>query len=198
MNGLIYVFHGVFWSAFLARAVRKRREAMPTSSVSAEALPLGARVFLSARIVFVLHGIGFGFLYAGIAEVVLGRYPVPEFFHLHWGVGALLILLAAATFASALYVFDSWRLLAKIDEGHKLCTRGPYSYLRHPIYLACHLLAIGTFLWMPTVTVGMGTTLMLIAGDLRARAEEKVLRRSFGEEYRRYEASVKRYVPGVY
>jgi protein-S-isoprenylcysteine O-methyltransferase Ste14 len=37
-----------------------------------------------------------------------------------------------------------------------------------------------------------------LGGDLRARAEEKVLDASFGEPYREYRARVKRFVPGIY
>jgi protein-S-isoprenylcysteine O-methyltransferase Ste14 len=136
-------------------------------------------------------------MYAGIGAVVNGA-SVPLLFHLPWPIGALTILLGAAIIAWALYVFESWRCLAKLDTHHKLCTIGPYAHLRHPIYLACDLLAIGSFLWLPTITTGVGMIAMIITGDVRARREEKVLRETFGDEYRRYERAVKRYVPGLY
>jgi protein-S-isoprenylcysteine O-methyltransferase Ste14 len=195
MPALVYAFHGLFWAAFLARALRR---GVPAAGASAPAAPAPSRASPGARLVFLLHGLGFAVLYAGIGEVVFGRPGAPRFFALHWGAGALVIVAGAALFASSLYVFDSWRLLAAVETGHRLCTRGPYGLVRHPIYVACDLLALGTFLWLPTVMIGVGTVLMLIGGDLRARAEERVLRAAFGEEYRRYEERVKRYVPGVY
>jgi protein-S-isoprenylcysteine O-methyltransferase Ste14 len=39
---------------------------------------------------------------------------------------------------------------------------------------------------------------VFLSGDLRARAEEKVLLAAFGDRYREYAARVKRFVPGVY
>ena len=192
MDPAIYPLHGLFWSAFLVRALRPRA---PASS----AVPAGrpARLAPGARLVFVLHGFAFGLLYAGMGKAVFSPSATPRFFALPWVAGALVIVAGAALFASALWVFDSWRLLARVDAGHRLCTRGLYGWVRHPIYLACDLLALGTFLWLPTRMIALGTLLMLITGHLRARAEEGVLRATFGEEYRRYEERVKRYLPGL-
>jgi hypothetical protein len=60
------------------------------------------------------------------------------------------------------------------------------------------LLAAGSFLWIPNALVLAGMLLVFLAGDLRARAEEKVLAAAFGDRYRDYAARVKRFVPGVY
>lgn len=198
MDGLIYVFHALFWSSFAARALRRRtgvkvHAAQTTPSTAASRAQSSSR----AGLVLALHGIAFAFMYFGIGQEVYGA-PTTRFFSLHWSVGALVILGGGAIMGWALYVFDSWRCLAKLDEGHKLCKDGPYSHLRHPIYLACDMLAIGSFLWMPTVLTGIGMITMIVTGDMRARAEEGVLRTTFGDEYRRYERAVKRYIPAVY
>src|SRR5262245_32943844 len=194
MDALVYPFHGLFWSAFLVRVLRRRA---PNASPSPTAPVQPSRRSSGARLVFLLHGVAFGVLYTGIERAVVERRG-ERLFALHWSAGALVIVAGAALLASALYVFDSWRLLAEVGAGHRLCTRGPYGRIRHPIYLACDLLALGTYLWLPTRMIGLGALLMAVTGDLRARAEEVVLRASFGDEYRRYEASVPRYVPGIY
>jgi protein-S-isoprenylcysteine O-methyltransferase Ste14 len=196
-DGLIYGFHLIFWCAFFMRALRRHEPpALGSATASASTSPT-SRSASRAGIVFSLHGFGFGLMYYGIGRTVYGP-PTSRLFALHWSVGAAVILLGAAIVGWALYVFDSWRFLAKLDAGHRLCTRGPYRYARHPIYLSCDLLAIGSFLWLPTVLVGLGMVVMLITGHLRACAEEGVLRETFGEEYRRYEGDVKRYLPGVF
>ena len=197
MKGAIYVFHGIFWCAFLARILRGRTAAReePSSAAPPRSAPAGKT--LPAVFALGLHTIGFGMMYAGIGIVVNGA-NVPLLFHLPWPFGALTILLGAAIIAWALYVFESWRCLAKLDEHHKLCTIGPYAHIRHPIYLACDLLAIGSFLWLPTIITGIGMIAMIVTGDMRARREERVLRETFGEEYRQYEAGVRRYVPRLY
>jgi protein-S-isoprenylcysteine O-methyltransferase Ste14 len=106
------------------------------------------------------------------------------------GAGALLV--------SALRVFESWRLLARVEEGHRLCRSGPFRVVRHPIYTAMSLLALGTFLWAPNPVVLAGAVLVMISGDRRARAEERLLARVFGDEYRDYCRASARAIPGVY
>jgi protein-S-isoprenylcysteine O-methyltransferase Ste14 len=39
---------------------------------------------------------------------------------------------------------------------------------------------------------------MAIGGTLRARAEEPLLERMFGEQYREYRSRTWRFVPGIY
>jgi protein-S-isoprenylcysteine O-methyltransferase Ste14 len=95
-------------------------------------------------------------------------------------------------------VFRSWRLEARIEAGHELCREGPFRLVRHPIYLGTALLAVGTFLWIPTAIVLAGALVCLLAADLRARSEERILARAFGQAYRDYAVRVKRFVPGVY
>ena len=69
--------------------------------------------------------------------------------------------------------------------------------MRHPIYLACDLLALGTFLWIPTWTTLAGLLLMLLGAELRARAEERLLLDVFGEEYRVYRERSGRFLPRI-
>jgi protein-S-isoprenylcysteine O-methyltransferase Ste14 len=95
-------------------------------------------------------------------------------------------------------VFRSWRFQARIDATHRLSTDGPFAFVRHPIYAALDLLALGSLLWIPTPWTAAGLLLMMVMGDVRARGEEKVLLAAFGEDYRRYSARVRRFVPGIY
>jgi protein-S-isoprenylcysteine O-methyltransferase Ste14 len=195
MNGLVYLFHGIFWSAFIVRAFRPRaaeETGKPESSGDA------TRKARHPGLLLFFHGVGFGAMYAAIGPTVFAPEPQPRLFQVPWPVGAAVILLGAAVFAWALWVFGSWRVLAKLDSSHQLCIDGPYRLVRHPIYLACDLLAIGTFLWIPTAEMLVALLLMLLGAELRARAEEKLLLGVFGDAYRRYCGATKRFVPGVY
>jgi protein-S-isoprenylcysteine O-methyltransferase Ste14 len=98
----------------------------------------------------------------------------------------------------ALAHFASWRLRAKVDVGHRLATEGPFRHIRHPIYAGLDLLAIGSALWVPTLTLWAAALLMFVGGDLRARAEERLLRQVFGAAYDDYRARTSRFVPGLY
>jgi protein-S-isoprenylcysteine O-methyltransferase Ste14 len=75
---------------------------------------------------------------------------------------------------------------------------GPFRFIRHPLYADLDLLALGTAIWIPTLIVWIGFALMLLAGDLRARAEESLLDRAFGQSYRDYRLGTRRFVPGIY
>src|SRR5262245_14516333 len=132
MDALVYPFHGLFWSAFLVRVLRRRA---PVASPSPAAPVQASRRSAGARLVFLLHGVAFAVLYTGIERAVVERQG-ERLFALHWSAGALVIVAGALLLGASLYVFDSWRLLAQVDAGHRLCTRGPYRRLRHPIYLA--------------------------------------------------------------
>jgi protein-S-isoprenylcysteine O-methyltransferase Ste14 len=129
---------------------------------------------------------------------VLSRRGSPFLFPPQPVVGGAVMVAAGALLASALRVFQSWRLLARIEEGHQLCTRGPFRFVRHPIYASMDLLALGTFLWAPSLIVLVGAILVALGGDLRGRAEERLLAEVFGDQYRDYCRRAKRTIPGVY
>ncbi len=112
--------------------------------------------------------------------------------------GSIVMLSSGVLGVWALVSFRSWRVLAKIERGHQLATQGPFRTLRHPIYMAMNLLALGTALWVPTIIVWAAFVLMTIGSDIRARAEETLLERAFGASYRQYRLRTWRFVPGVY
>ena len=199
MDHLVFPFHGLFWTAFLVRAIRPRAPARAAEApVDRAPAASETRTARHPALLLFFHGLGFGAMYASMGRAVFAPVPPRLLFDLPWEIGALVIVLGGALLAWALWVFGSWRLLAKLDANHRLCTQGPYGLLRHPIYMACDLLAIGTFLWIPTLGMLVATILMLLGGHLRVRAEEKLLLAVFGEEYRTYCGMTKRYVPGVF
>ena len=190
---LVYLFHMAFYALFLLRLADRDQppaaEAFPAAPPPAAAHPV--------RLVM-LHSLAFAVLYFGLGRAVWSRHPTRLLFASHPVLGGAVMLAAAGLLAWALLVFRSWRLLARIEKGHQLCTTGPFRLVRHPIYLAFTLLALGTLLWVPTVLVLVGVVLVALTGDLRARAEERLLCDVFGDEYRVYQRRVARALPGVY
>jgi protein-S-isoprenylcysteine O-methyltransferase Ste14 len=95
--------------------------------------------------------------------------------------GAALVLRSRAELGPA------WSLVPKADQGTGLVTTDPYRLVRHPIYLCLALLAMGQAL-----AFGSGPALMIVLAGIvptfawRARAEEKLLSRAFGERYAVY------------
>jgi len=159
------------------------------------AVPAAAR---NARALVALHGVAFAAMYYGVGQTLAAPGRVRPLWTPQPILGSVIILAGAALIGWTMRVFRSWRFQARIDAGHRLSTDGPFAWVRHPIYAALDLLALGTLVWIPTAWTGAGLLLMAVMGDVRARGEEKVLLAAFGESYRRYRASVRRFVPKIY
>ncbi|UCG01869.1 MAG: isoprenylcysteine carboxylmethyltransferase family protein [Candidatus Heimdallarchaeota archaeon] len=85
-----------------------------------------------------------------------------------------------------------------VDEGQKVITTGPYSYVRHPMYIGfiimtiCFPVALGSFLALPSAVL----VVILIA--VRATYEEKTLIKEL-EGYKEYTEKVRyRLIPKIW
>jgi protein-S-isoprenylcysteine O-methyltransferase Ste14 len=151
----------------------------------------GARVRLPPPLVFL------GFLLVGVFvhSVVLPlRFPLPRSITL--AAGGLLVVAAIALFATALRLFRAtgqhprpWL------PTPSLIVEGPYRFTRNPIYVAMTLAQIGLGLllddaWIVALSGASLTAVHFIA----VRPEEAYLLDRFGEPYRKYLASVRRYL----
>jgi protein-S-isoprenylcysteine O-methyltransferase Ste14 len=204
MNNLdffIYGVHTVFWWAFVISRWIVTRSARKTATIGGPATPAlssgDARTARWSRTLLVFHSVAFGTMYFGIGYAVM-RGRVPFWFTGQRIVGTGVILIGAALIAWAVLHFRSWRFRAVLGKGHQLATGGPFSLLRHPIYMGLNLLALGSAIWVPTPTLWAACLLMFIGSDLRGRAEERILDEAFGDSYRDYCRHTKRFVPGLY
>jgi len=116
---------------------------------------------------------------------------------LQW-VGLGLMASGLGLMAWAYLVFRSFRLLPKIEAGHELCEDGPFARLRHPIYCGINLFYLGTFCLVPRLFLFVQVLVNMVSFDVRARAEERILAQAFGDQYRRYAARTRRFIPGRY
>src|SRR6516162_10334066 len=88
--------------------------------------------------------------------------------------------------------------LVAIQPEHSLVTSGIYGVIRHPSYLGLLINSLG---WSLSFRSGVGVllTAVLIPPLLvRIRAEEKLLRVQFGDEYDAYTAQTSRLIPRIY
>ena len=83
---------------------------------------------------------------------------------------------------------------ADLYLGHQLIKNGPFRFVRHPMYLAVLLAALGAFLvflnWAMLIFLPMSTVVIR-----RASLEEKVLETEFGDEWRAYAEQVPMWIP---
>lgn len=92
-----------------------------------------------------------------------------------------------------------WALAARLVEGHKLITAGPYAYVRNPIYTGMLGMLIATGLAMEHWVATIVAVVIFFAGlVIRVRTEEKLLRAAFGQEFEDYARRVPAAVPGIY
>jgi len=92
-----------------------------------------------------------------------------------------------------------WAVAARLVEGHRLVTEGPYQFVRNPIYtgLLGMLIATGFALchWKRLI---LAIAVFSIGMVIRVRAEEKLLRSAFGEEFEAYVRRVPAFLPGIF
>ena len=194
----IYVAHVAFFGAFviarlIARASPREKQevANGTERVAKENTAPYSKVLVA------FHMVGFVILYFGIGDAVFGRKPL-ALFESQMLAGSIVIGCGGVLCCWALLYFRSWRFRAQLNVGHELATGGPFRFLRHPIYMGLNLLGLGTALWIPTLTVWVAFVFMVVGSDLRARSEEALLHRSFGERYAAYCSRTRRFVPLLY
>jgi len=111
--------------------------------------------------------------------------------------GCLVALAGAAlVLRSRTELGPAWSLVPSAGQETGLVTTGTYRLVRHPIYLGLTLLAMGQALafgsW-PALTIVLCGIVPTFAW--RARAEEKLLSRTFGERYAVYRQRSKMIIP---
>jgi protein-S-isoprenylcysteine O-methyltransferase Ste14 len=93
----------------------------------------------------------------------------------------------------------NWSITLEVREQHRLITRGVYRRIRHPMYLALVLYSVGQALVIPNWVAGPANLIAFtILFALRVRAEERMMGKTFGDEYALYSARTKRLIPGVW
>lgn len=93
----------------------------------------------------------------------------------------------------------NWSITLELREQHRLVTEGIYRRVRHPMYLALLVFAVGQALAIPNWLVGPGYLVaMLLLILLRLRPEERMMREQFGADYDAYIATTRRLIPGVW
>ena len=113
------------------------------------------------------------------------NYFLPEF--IRWA-GIILFILACwllgRSHADLKFFFA---LSLEIKDNHVLMKEGVYKYIRHPIYTAHLLWALGQLLLIPNWIAGPSFILFTIPLYFyRIPKEEDMMIKQFGEEYRRY------------
>ncbi len=92
-----------------------------------------------------------------------------------------------------------WSLAARLVEGHKLVTEGPYRIVRNPIYTGMFGMLLATGLAI-SHWIGLLIAIVVFAVGtvIRVQSEEKLLRQAFGAEFEAYARRVRAVVPFLF
>lgn len=144
-----------------------------------------------------LQSVGFMFVW------LIGRtrwWPFPPSFVGELVLAAVAVILAFASSVFALLAARTlgkqWTYRARVIEGHELITAGPYSVVRNPIYLGMFGMLLATGLVYSRWWNFLGAIVFFLIGNqIRIRAEEKLLRETFGSQFDEYARRVPAFLP---
>jgi protein-S-isoprenylcysteine O-methyltransferase Ste14 len=92
---------------------------------------------------------------------------------------------------------SNWSGVVTLKEGHELVERGPYRFVRHPIYTGILTMFFATALALGHLAGFAGTLLMFASFWIKLRGEETLMLRQFPDRYAAYRQRAKRIIPFV-
>jgi protein-S-isoprenylcysteine O-methyltransferase Ste14 len=89
-----------------------------------------------------------------------------------------------------------WSFAARTVEGHRLVTSGPFAIVRNPIYASMGLLLVaGALAFATPLRLLLALPLYFSGAFLRIRAEEQLMRTTFGAQWEEYRRRVPALIP---
>lgn len=189
------VFYAVMicWMAFLVTfLLRKRPEKRTETKRDWSAVPGLA-----------LQGIAFFFVW--FKPLARPSYspilPLPRWAELTLAVFTIALAAASVWLVNAAVrrLGKQWAVAARLVEGHRLITDGPYKLVRNPIYAGIFGLMFATGLAFTRWTILLPAAVVFLLGTwIRVRGEERLLREAFGSEFEDYARRVPAMIPGIW
>ena len=91
----------------------------------------------------------------------------------------------------------NWSGVVTLKEGHELIERGPYRFVRHPIYTGILTMFFATALALGHLAGFAATLLMFASFWIKLRDEEKLMLQQFPGQYAAYRQRTRRIIPFV-
>ncbi len=112
------------------------------------------------------------------------------------GVALMVIGLVIVLACASVFIFRGRGTPAIFDAPRTFVASGPYKYVRNPMYIGGTLLLIGFGLLERSISIlFMALVLFVLFHMFVVFHEEPSLVRKFGESYRTYQRSVRRWIP---
>jgi protein-S-isoprenylcysteine O-methyltransferase Ste14 len=91
----------------------------------------------------------------------------------------------------------NWSGMVTLKEGHELVERGPYRFVRHPIYTGMVAMFFATALLQRHLAGFLGMLLVFASFWIKLGFEEKLMLQQFPQRYAAYRRRTKRIIPFV-
>ena len=131
--------------------------------------------------------------------LLAGTMPVPDarlLAHRPEMAGLAMVLAGAGVAVwSRLVLARNWSGAVELKVGHELIVRGPYRFVRHPMYAGILLMFLGTALVRGTAQAFGAVALFFFLHVWKLRTEESLLARHFSGDFEAYKARTKALVP---
>ena len=114
-------------------------------------------------------------------------------------VGMIMVAIgtAIALWCVLTFVFIGKGTPAPFDPPRRLVIRGPYRFVRNPMYIGAGMTLAGAAVFYQSLSICIYTGVFFLLTHLFVVLyEEPTLRRTFGDEYEAYFRRVRRWTPG--
>ncbi|MFK2902661.1 isoprenylcysteine carboxylmethyltransferase family protein [Dyella ginsengisoli] len=91
----------------------------------------------------------------------------------------------------------NWSAVVQVKRDHELIERGPYRWVRHPIYTGLLMAYLGTTFALGEWRGLLGTAIVGVSFWFKLKLEERWMREQFGARYEDYMRRVKALLPRV-
>jgi len=195
MSRIDTIFEVIFLAGFVIGSVVRKVYTVPSRHNKA----IKKRKSTLDIVLVGLSGVGMAMplVYLFTPWLDVAEYPLPTW--LSW--------LGAVVFAGAVVLLwrshvdlgRHWSPTLQIRPEHTLITHGVYRYIRHPMYAAHLLWAIGQGLLLPNWLAGWIFFVTFIPFYLyRAPKEERLMLDEFGDDYRQYVKRTSGMIPCIW
>ena len=146
----------------------------------------------------VFQGLGFAIVWTIRRTWFTPMFGSNKFLEIALAIVTMALAVASVWFCSAAIrtLGKQWSLAARVVEGHKLVTEGPYSIVRNPIYTGMFGMLLATGLAVSHwIGLALAIVVFAIGTFIRVRSEERLLREMFGPEFEAYARKVPAVIP---
>ena len=145
------------------------------------------------------------FLVIAFFLLLYGRrlpYPLnlrifPQVTPIVWAAATLCVIGVAFAIWARVTLGRNWSGVVTLKKGHELVERGPYRFVRHPIYTGIITMFFATALALGHLAGFAATLLMFASFWIKLRREEQLMLQQFPEQYAAYRRRAKRIIPFV-